>query len=62
MEKKRTHIEDDSELYDFSYATEETEWYTHIANDGNTNLNGLWVKLPEIIQEKRQLLIYFCIA
>lgn len=59
--KDINNIESSDSLYDFSYATEETEWYTHIANDGNTNLNGLWVKLPEIIQEEKTA-TYFTFA
>ena len=59
--KEENHIEDDSELYDFSYATTEQDGYTLIATDGNTNLNGLWVKIPEIIKEGK-ITTYFTFA
>ena len=53
--KEENHIEDESELYDFSYSTEEKDGYTLIATDWDTSINGLYVKLPELKENTRQV-------
>lgn len=59
--KEENHIEDESELYDFSYSTEEKDGFMLIATEWDTNINGLYVKLPELKENTRQV-NYFTFA
>lgn len=53
--KEENNIEDEIELYDLSYDTKEQDGYTLIATSGDTNISGLYVKLPELQPQKREV-------
>lgn len=59
--KEENNIEDVSELYDFSYSTEEKDGYTLIATEWDTNINWLYIRLPELKENTRQV-NYFTFA
>jgi len=52
------NIEDGTDLLDLSYDTKEQDGYTLIATSGDTNIDGLWVALPELQKQTKEN-IYF---
>ena len=51
--KEENNIEDGTDLWDLSYDTKEQDGYTLIATSGDTNIDGLYVKLPELQKQKK---------
>jgi hypothetical protein len=57
------NLEDDLDLFNFDYVTEEKKGYIKIAEQGNTNIKGLWikdnkVKLTDYIKAKSEITEY----
>ena len=52
--KEENNIEDGTDLWDLSYDTKEQDGYTLIATSGDTNIDGLWVALPELQQQTKE--------
>ena len=45
---EKNNIQSELELYDLEYKTQEEKGYIKIAEDGNTCIKGLWIKLPKL--------------